>query len=396
MSTENNSKYLYENAIKILSDLISFRTVSGENNEKLIDYCENILKALGASSFRTFDDEKKRFNLFSTLKAKKVNGKKPIILSGHTDVVPVSKSWSTDPFKATIKEDKLYGRGSCDMKGFIACSLAYAPIFSKANLDRDIHFAFTFDEETACQGAPLLIEELKKRNIKNGICIVGEPTNMKIIDAHKGCYEYTTHFQGLAGHGSAPDKGVNAVEYAVKFVNKLLELRETLKSKAPKDSIFDPPYTTLQIGGMEGGIARNVIADKCKVDWELRPVVKEDGIFVNKEIDKFVNEKLLPDMKKIYPSSSIKKEIIGEIIGFYRNEKSDACELISNITGDNSRNVVSFGTEAGLFQEIGISTVVCGPGSIEQAHKVDEFIELSQIKKCLELLEGIKNKSILN
>ena len=167
MSTENNSKYLYENAIKILSDLISFRTVSGENNEKLIDYCENILKALGASSFRTFDDEKKRFNLFSTLKAKKVNGKKPIILSGHTDVVPVSKSWSTDPFKATIKEDKLYGRGSCDMKGFIACSLAYAPIFSKANLDRDIHFAFTFDEETACQGAPLLIEELKKRNIKN-------------------------------------------------------------------------------------------------------------------------------------------------------------------------------------------------------------------------------------
>ena len=396
MSTENNSKNLYENAIKILSDLISFRTVSGENNEKLIDYCENILKALGASSFRTFDDEKKRFNLFSTLKAKKVNGKKPIILSGHTDVVPVSKTWSTDPFKATIKKDKLYGRGSCDMKGFIACSLAYAPMFSKANLDRDIHFSFTFDEETACQGAPLLIEELKKRNIKNGMCIVGEPTNMKIIDAHKGCYEYTTHFQGLAGHGSAPDKGVNAVEYAVKFVNKLLELRETLKSKAPKDSIFDPPYTTLQIGGMEGGIARNVIADKCKVDWELRPVVKEDGIFVNEEVDKFVNEKLLPDMKKIYPSSSIKKEVIGEIIGFYRNKKSDACELISNITGDNSRNVVSFGTEAGLFQEIGISTVVCGPGSIEQAHKVDEFIELSQIKKCLELLEGIKNKSILN
>ena len=396
MSTENNLESLYENTIKILSDLIAFKTISGEDNSSLIDYCDKILKNLGADSFKTYDQEKKRVNLFATIKAKKSNGTIPIILSGHTDVVPVSKSWSTDPFKATIKEDKLYGRGSCDMKGFIACTLAYAPIYSNTNLNRDIHFSFTFDEETACQGAPLLIEELKKRNIKNGICIVGEPTKMKIIDAHKGCYEYTTHFQGLAGHGSAPDKGVNAVEYAVKFVNKLLELRETLKSKAPKDSIFDPPYTTLQIGGMEGGIARNVIADKCKVDWELRPVVKEDGIFVNKEIDKFVNEKLLPDMKKIYPSSSIKKEIIGEIIGFYRNEKSDACELISNITGDNSRNVVSFGTEAGLFQEIGISTVVCGPGSIEQAHKVDEFIELSQIKKCLELLEGIKNKSILN
>jgi len=396
MSTENNLQSLYENSIKILADLIAFKTISGENNNALIDYCDNILKNLGATSFKTFDNEKKRANLFATLKSKKTNRKMPIILSGHTDVVPVSKSWSTDPFKATLKEDKLYGRGACDMKGFIACVLAYAPVFSKANLDRDIHFSFTFDEETACQGAPLLIEELKKKNINNGICVVGEPTNMKIIDAHKGCYEYTTYFQGLAGHGSAPDKGVNAVEYAVKFVDKLLEIRETLKSMTPKDSIFDPPYTTLQIGGISGGIARNVIADKCQVDWELRPVVKTDGEYVNSEIDRFVKEKLLPEMKKIYPKSSIKKEIIGEIIGFNREKKSEACDFISNITGDNSRNVVSFGTEAGLFQEIGISTVVCGPGSIEQAHKVDEFIKLNELKKCLKLLEGIKDKSITN
>ena len=396
MSTENNLQTLYENSIKILTDLIAFKTVSGEDNNALIEYCDNILKNLGATSFKTFDSEKKRVNLFATLKTKKTNGKMPVILSGHTDVVPVSTSWSTDPFKATIKEDKLYGRGACDMKGFIACTLAYAPIFSKANLDRDIHFSFTFDEETACQGAPLLIEELKKRNINNGICVVGEPTNMKIIDAHKGCYEYTTYFEGLAGHGSAPDKGVNAVEYAVRFVDKLLELREVLKSRTPKDSIFDPPYTTLQIGGISGGIARNVIADKCQVDWELRPVVKKDGDYVNSEIDKFINEKLLPEMKKTYPKSSIKKEVIGEIIGFNREKKSDACELISNITGDNSRNVVSFGTEAGLFQEIGISTVVCGPGSIEQAHKVDEFIKLDELKKCLKLLEGIKKNSSTN
>tara|TARA_Y100001970_G_scaffold167155_1_gene204626 strand:+ start:1023 stop:2207 length:1185 start_codon:yes stop_codon:yes gene_type:complete len=393
MSTENNLKPLYDNSIKILSDLIAFKTISGEDNSSLIDYCDKILSGLGAESFRTYDQEKKRVNLFATIKAKKPNGKNPIILSGHTDVVPVSKSWSTDPFIATIKENKLYGRGSCDMKGFIACTLAYAPIYSKSNLSRDIHFSFTFDEETACQGAPILIEELKKRNIKNGICIVGEPTNMKIIDAHKGCYEYTTHFEGLAGHGSAPDKGVNAVEYAVKFIDKLLKLRNILKEKTPKHSVFDPPYTTLQIGGISGGIARNVIADKCRVDWELRPVVKEDGIFVNSEIDKFVNEELLPEMKKIYSKSSIKKEIIGEIIGFDREEKSEACELISSITGDNSREVVSFGTEAGLFQEIGISTVVCGPGSIEQAHKVDEYIKLDELKKCLNLLEGIKKQS---
>jgi len=396
MSTENNSQSLYENTIKILSDLIAFKTVSGEDNNQLINYCDEILKKFGATSFKTFDKDKKRVNLFATLKTKKPNGKAPIILSGHTDVVPVSKGWSTDPFKVAIKDDKLYGRGSCDMKGFIACALAYAPIFSKSKLDRDIHFSFTFDEETACKGAPILIEELKKRGIKKGICIVGEPTNMKIIDAHKGCYEYTTYFEGLAGHSSQPHKGVSAVEYAARYVNKLIELRKKLKDRAPKNSIFDPPYSTLQIGGIFGGIAHNVIADKCFVNWETRPVVKKDGVFLNTELDKYTNEVLLPEMKKVFPNSSIKKEIIGEIIGFDRVKNSEACEFVSSITGDNSTEVVSFGTEAGLFQEIGISTAVCGPGSIEQAHKIDEFIKLSEIKKCLEFLEGIKNKSTIN
>ena len=396
MSTENNVDQLFKNSVKILTDLIAFKTVSGEDNNSLINYCDEILKKLGATSFKTFDNEKKRVNLFATLKAKKSNSKKPIILSGHTDVVPVSKSWSTDPFKATIKGNKLYGRGACDMKGFIACALAYAPIYSKTNLDRDIHFSFTFDKETACQGAPILIEELKKKGIKDGICIIGEPTNMKIIDAHKGCYEYTTYFEGLAGHSSAPHKGVSAVEYAARYVNKLIELRQKLIDRAPKDSIFDPPYSTLQIGGVFGGIAHNVIADKCHVNWETRPVIKEDGVFLNSELDKYANEVLLPEMRKIYPNSSIKKKIIGEIIGFDRDTKSEACELVSSLTGDNSREVVSFGTEAGLFQEIGISTVVCGPGSIEQAHKVDEYIVLDELKKCLNLLEGIKKESTIN
>ena len=394
MSTGNNSETLYKNSLKILSDLIAFKTISGEDNSSLINYCEDILKSLGASSFKTFDDENKRVNLFSTIEAKNKSNKSPIILSGHTDVVPVSKGWSTNPFNAEIKNDKLYGRGSCDMKGFIACVLAYAPILSTSNLDRDIHFSFTFDEETACKGAPILIKELKKRGITDGICIVGEPTNMKIIDAHKGCYEYTTYFEGLAGHSSEPEKGVSAVEYASKYVNKLLELREKLKSKEPKDSIFNPPYSTMQIGGIFGGIAHNVIADKCKVNWEIRPIVKEDGVFVNNEIDKFANEILLPEMKKVFSKSLIIKEIIGEITGFDRVETSKACEFVSSITGDNLREVVSFGTEAGLFQEIGISTVVCGPGSIEQAHKIDEYIKLDELKKCLAFLEGVKNKSV--
>ena len=396
MSTEINLEELYNNSVKILTDLIGFRTISGEDNSALINYCENYLDKLGAKSFKTFDNEKKRVNLFATLKAKKTNGIKPIILSGHTDTVPVSKSWSTDPFLATIRDGKLYGRGACDMKGFIACALAYAPIYSKSNLNRDIHFSFTFDEETACLGAPILIEELKKRNIQDGICIVGEPTKMKIIDAHKGCYEYTTYFEGLAGHSSAPHKGVSAVEFAAKYATKLIELREELKKRVPKDSIFDPPFSTLQVGGIFGGIAHNVIADKCHINWETRPVVKEDGVFLNNEIDKYANEILLPEMKKVFSKSSIRKKIIGEVTGFDRVEKSEACELVSSLTGDNSREVVSFGTEAGLFQEIGISTVVCGPGSIEQAHKTDEFIELNELKKCLKFLDGLKKQSILN
>jgi acetylornithine deacetylase len=393
MTIESN---LYEKSIKILSDLIGFQTISGQDNSELINYCEKILNSLKIETFKVFDEDKKRVNLFGTLKAKKTNGKKPIILSGHTDVVPVSKGWSSDPFTATIKDDKLYGRGSCDMKGFIACTLAYAEVFKQNNLDRDIHFCYTFDEETACIGAPLLIKELKKRNIKNGICIIGEPTNMKIIDGHKGMNEYTIHFGGLAGHSSKPHKGVNAIEYASRYINKLLEIRQELIKRAPKDCIFDPPHSTLSIGGISGGIAHNVIADKCKVEWETRPVNKADADFVTSEMDKFVNEELLPSMKKVFSKSFIKKEVIGEVIGFEKLNESEACEFVTSITGDNSREVVSFGTEAGLFQEIGISTVVCGPGSIEQAHKIDEFIELNEIKKCLKFLDGVKEKSLLN
>ena len=392
MATQKNIiDQIFPETLKILSELIKFQTVSGTSNLKLIEYCEKRLDKLGATSFKTFDETKKRVNLFSTIAGKqKLNGG-GIILSGHTDVVPASaKEWSSNPFVATEKNNKVYGRGSCDMKGFIACALAVAPYFASQNLKKPIHFSFTYDEETACQGAPIMIRELKKRNINCSICIVGEPTSMKAIQAHKGCYEYSTHFTGLAGHGSAPDKGVSAVEYAVRFINKLMDLREELKKRVPKNSVFTPPYSTLQIGRIKGGLARNVIADQCVVDWELRPVVPEDGKFVNESIETYVKDVLLPEMKKVYPKANIEKEIIGEIVGFAKEEKSDAVNLACNLTGDNSQDVVSFGTEAGLFQEIGISTVVCGPGSIEQAHKIDEHVSFEQLKLCLKMLIDLK------
>ena len=392
MATQKNIiDQIFPETLKILSELIKFQTVSGTSNLKLIEYCEKRLGKLGATSFKTFDETKKRVNLFSTIAGKqKLNGG-GIILSGHTDVVPASaKEWSSNPFVATEKNNKVYGRGSCDMKGFIACALALAPYFASQNLKKPIHFSFTYDEETACQGAPIMIRELKKRNINCSICIVGEPTSMKAIQAHKGCYEYSTHFTGLAGHGSAPDKGVSAVEYAVRFINKLMDLREELKKRVPKNSVFTPPYSTLQIGRIKGGLARNVIADQCVVDWELRPVVPEDGKFVNESMETYVKDVLLPEMKKVYPKANIEKEIIGEIVGFAKEEKSDAVNLACNLTGDNSQDVVSFGTEAGLFQEIGISTVVCGPGSIEQAHKIDEHVSFEQLKLCLKMLIDLK------
>ena len=394
MATQNNIiDQVFPETLKILSDLIKFQTVSGTSNLKLIEYCEKKLDKLGAISFKTFHDSKLQANLFSTINGKKKLDGGGIILSGHTDVVPASaKEWSSDPFIAREKDNKIYGRGSCDMKGFIACALALAPFFASQNLKKPIHFSFTYDEETACQGAPIMLKELKKRNVKCSICIVGEPTSMKAIQAHKGCSEYSTYFTGLAGHGSAPDKGVNAVEYASRYINKLMKLREELKKREPKNSLFTPPYSTLQIGGIRGGLARNVIADQCTVDWEMRPVIPEDGKFVNKNIEAYVKDILLPEMKKVYPEANIKKEIIGEIIGFTKEEKSDAVNLVCNLTGDNSRDVVSFGTEAGLFQELGISAVVCGPGSIEQAHKIDEYVSFDQLKLCLKMLIDLKEQ----
>ena len=394
MATQNNIiDQVFPETLKILSDLIKFQTVSGTSNLKLIEYCEKKLDKLGAISFKTFHDSKQQANLFSTINGKKKLDGGGIILSGHTDVVPASaKEWSSDPFIAREKDNKIYGRGSCDMKGFIACALALAPFFASQNLKKPIHFSFTYDEETACQGAPIMLKELKKRNVKCSICIVGEPTSMKAVQAHKGCSEYSTYFTGLAGHGSAPDKGVNAVEYASRYINKLMKLREELKKREPKNSLFTPPYSTLQIGGIRGGLARNVIADQCTVDWEMRPVIPEDGKFVNKNIEAYVKDILLPEMKKVYPEANIKKEIIGEIIGFTKEEKSDAVNLVCNLTGDNSRDVVSFGTEAGLFQELGISAVVCGPGSIEQAHKIDEYVSFDQLKLCLKMLIDLKEQ----
>jgi acetylornithine deacetylase len=368
----------------ILAELIAFPTVSADTNLDLIASCAGRLEALGARCEISRDATGAKANLFATIGPDVDGG---VVLSGHTDVVPVTgQDWATDPFEAVERDGLIHGRGSCDMKGFIACALALAPRIAEVDLKRPVHFALSYDEEVGCLGARVMLKALEASGRRPGICIIGEPTEMRIIEGHKGCCEYTTRFSGLAGHSAAPGLGVSAVEYAVRYAGRLLELREELVARTPPGSRFEPPESTVQLGGMRGGIAHNVIADHCALDWEVRPVVEADIAFVKREIGAYVAATLLPAMRAVHPQASIETEVIGEVIGLEPVPGSEACELVAELTGSNTRRVVSFGTEAGLFQRQGISAVVCGPGSIGEAHKADEFVAVEQLGQCLEMI----------
>lgn len=381
---------MLETTKSILADLIAFPTVSYDSNLDMIDYIAGYLEEHGARVDVFKDETGHKANLFATIGP---DGDGGLVLSGHSDVVPVTdQDWTDDPFQMVEREGKLFGRGTCDMKGFIAATLAMAPEFAKAPLTRPIHFAFTHDEETGCIGAGHLVEALRERDIHPSMAIIGEPTMMRIIEGHKGCYEYTTRFQGLEGHGSAPDVGVNAVEYAVRYVNRLMELREDLKSMTPAGSQFEPPWTTMNIGALQGGSVHNVIAPKAEVKWEMRPVQTSDADYVKSEIGHYCENVLLPAMQAVHPNASIETEIMGEVAGLIPTDENEARQIVSELTGTNTTDLVAFGTEAGLFQSLGMDVIVCGPGSIEQAHKADEFLAIDQLTQCLTLLEKLTKR----
>ena len=381
---------MLETTKSILADLIAFPTVSYDSNLDMIDYIAGYLEEHGARVDVFKDETGHKANLFATIGP---DGDGGLVLSGHSDVVPVTdQDWTDDPFQMVECEGKLFGRGTCDMKGFIAATLAMAPEFAKGPLTRPIHFAFTHDEETGCIGAGHLVEALRERDIHPSMAIIGEPTMMRIIEGHKGCYEYTTRFQGLEGHGSAPDVGVNAVEYAVRYVNRLMELREDLKSMTPAGSQFEPPWTTMNIGALQGGSVHNVIAPKAEVKWEMRPVQTSDADYVKSEIGHYCENVLLPAMQAVHPNASIETEIMGEVAGLIPTDENEARQIVSELTGANTTDLVAFGTEAGLFQSLGMDVIVCGPGSIEQAHKADEFLAIDQLTQCLTLLEKLTKR----
>lgn len=381
---------LLERTCGILGDLVAFPTVSSQSNLELIAYAADLLSDAGATLSFSRDESGTKANLFATLGPQGDGG---IVLSGHTDVVPAdADEWTGDPFAMTRRGDKLYGRGTCDMKGFIAAALAIAPRFAEAALARPLHFAFTYDEEVGCFGARTLVNELAGAGIRPAVAIIGEPTGMGVIEGHKGCYEYTTEFTGLEGHGSQPDRGVNAIEYAARYVARLLDLGERLKARAPANSRFDPPWTTVQVGTIAGGTARNVIARNCAIEWEMRPVTGDDAAWVKNDIGAYVETVLLPAMLRVSPECGIVTHTIGEVEGLQVVDESEARDIVCALTGCAHADVVPFGTEAGLFQAAGISSIICGPGSIAQAHKPDEFIEIGQLAACLEMLDKLRLK----
>ena len=286
---------------------------------------------------------------------------------------------------------KLFGRGTCDMKGFIATVLAKAPDFAALDLKRPLHIALTYDEEVGCFGARHLVEELGRDAIRPAVAIIGEPTGMRVIEGHKGCYEYTTSFHGTDGHGSEPDKGVNAIHVAAAFISRMMEIAEKMKAKSGPDSRrYTPPWTTLQTGRIDGGSARNVIARHCSVEWEMRPVRQEDAREIKAALNAYCRDVLLPEMQSVYPDADIVTEVIGEVAGLAVMPENEARDIVTALTGANLCDVVSFGTEAGLFQALGMSVVVCGPGSIAQVHQPDEFVAIDQLDKCLSMLTGLE------
>jgi acetylornithine deacetylase len=364
---------------EVLRRLVAFDTVSANSNLALIDWVVGYLDGHGIAARLTFDETRSKANLFATIGPQDAGG--GVILSGHTDVVPVAgQAWDSDPFALVERDGRLYGRGTADMKSFIAIALALVPEFKARALKRPIHLALSFDEEVGCFGAPRLIEALPRGIGRPGLVIVGEPTNMEVANAHKGCHVFATSVTGLEAHSSAPQRGVNAIVAASEIIQFIAGLAGEARAASRPASGFEPPYTSFNIGTISGGTAMNIIARECEFTWEFRPLPGEDSAAIRARIDAFVASDLLPRLRQVHPGADVTTRALASVPGLAAEAGSPAEELARQLTGANQSTVVAYGTEAGLFQDAGIPAVICGPGSMEQGHKPNEFITLAQIE----------------
>jgi acetylornithine deacetylase len=374
-------------AVAILDRLISFESLPGQSNLDLIAYIRDYLAGSGVESFLSLDDSGTRANLHAWIGPAVDGG---VVLNGHTDVVPVDgQAWTSDPFRLTRRDGRLYGRGTVDMKGFLACMLAAVPIFQAHPLSRPVHLTCCYDEEIGGFGAPHLVAQIAAQGFQPAVAIVGEPTEFRIVSGHKGGFEMRTEIVGLSGHAADPRKGVSAIFFAGRFIARLEEMAAQLAIEARENSVFDPPYSTINVGTFHGGTARNVIAGHCIIEWELRPIPGDDGRAILAEIDRFAREELLPEMRTLAPQASIFTSEDAVVPPLDPGDAVAAVELISEITGLNSSECVSFATDAGHFCQGGISTAVFGPGSIKRAHRPDEFIEERELAACLAFLDNL-------
>lgn len=375
-------------SIDWLTRLIGFDTVSRHSNLALIKDVQAYCEQLGLEVDLTFNEAKNKANLFVTVPAgehaNQVNN--GLVLSGHTDVVPVDgQDWTSEPFTATIRGDKLYGRGACDMKGFIACALTLLPqavlLSNSGQLRRPLHLALSFDEEVGCLGAPLILADLKARGITPDYCIVGEPTNMAMVVAHKGIAVYRCRVHGKSAHSSLTAQGVNAISYASRLIGYVDTLAEEISGRDDNDTLFDVPYSTLSVGTIQGGTATNIVPNLCEFTFDYRnlPHMTQDDILA--PIQAKVAE-LSAQMQARAPETGIDLLQEESVPAMTDNDSAELQSLIAALTGDDERHKVAYATEGGQFTNAGIPTIICGPGSIEQAHKADEYVALSEIERC--------------
>lgn len=376
-----------ENIKKILGDLIAFDTTSHKSNLELIQYIVGYLAEFGVEAKVLAADGQPKANMVATIGPNMPGG---IVLSGHTDVVPVEgQAWSNPAFALSEAGGRYIGRGVADMKGFIAVVLASVPIFARANLKAPIHLAFSFDEEVGCKGVQEMLPFLAQHVALPRLVVIGEPTSMQVATAHKGQYVAKTRIVGKEAHSSRPDDGVNAVVVAAELIGFIDGMANKFREGGPFDDAFSPPHTTFNIGPIKGGSAFNIISNRCEFDWEFRFLPGEDGPAITERYERHIEDVVLPAMHAKFADCSISNEIWAYLPPLKAEPGSDGESFAMALAQRNASTVVAFGTEAGHFQGLDFPTVVCGPGDIAQAHKPDEYIEISQLGACARFMKRV-------
>jgi acetylornithine deacetylase len=377
-------------SLEMIRKLVAFDTTSRNSNLELIDFVRNHLKDVGVDSILVPDETGKKANLYATIGPDDRPG---IALSGHTDVVPVDgQDWSSDPWTLVERETRLFGRGACDMKGFLGCVLSAVPQFAQTGLETPLHLLFSFDEEVGCLGVRHALKMIQGLPVKPKGCIIGEPTSMQVAIAHKGKKSVRAHVHGKECHSSLAPQGVNAIEYAAEAIAYLKGMARRFAAEGPFDPDYDVPHTTVHTGIVQGGTALNIVPKDCHFNFEFRYLPADDPERLYGEFKEFIERRLLPEMQQVAPETGFSFEPISAFPGLNTSEDAEITTLAKGVAHANGTTKIAFGTEGGLIQAIDIPTIICGPGSIEQAHKPDEYVDLGQIAQCESFLERLKTK----